>query len=78
MVLESPGCGKKGAFLCDTLSMEEECVDESQLCNGISECLNGRDESIEVCGEYLLFLHDTKQINVDFSHIHCLYRLIVG
>ncbi|XP_025091011.1 G-protein coupled receptor GRL101-like [Pomacea canaliculata] len=41
-------CAEDWSFKCDE-SMQE-CIDPKFLCNGVSECLNGRDESVEQCG----------------------------
>ncbi|KAK6167360.1 hypothetical protein SNE40_021407 [Patella caerulea] len=43
-------CSLESSFKCDLESEIAECVDQSLVCNGISECLNGRDESVEICG----------------------------
>ena len=43
-------CRLKKPFYCEGRS-RDECIDQTLTCNGISECSNGRDESIEICGE---------------------------
>ena len=40
-------CGAEDMFRCD----ETECVPQDTRCNGISECKNGLDESVQECGE---------------------------
>ncbi|KAK7483114.1 hypothetical protein BaRGS_00025610 [Batillaria attramentaria] len=47
---EASLCDEDWSFTCD--EARTECIDPSLTCNGVSECRNGRDESVEQCGEY--------------------------
>ena len=47
MVTSSDECDEPHMFRCDVTS----CVSRSRRCNGVSECANGRDESVAECGE---------------------------
>jgi len=40
-------CDPLKQFMCDEL----QCIEPEQKCNGVTECRNGRDEGIPVCGE---------------------------
>ncbi|XP_076437604.1 G-protein coupled receptor GRL101-like [Babylonia areolata] len=41
-------CRSDVSFKCD-VSMTQ-CIDARLTCNGVAECQNGRDESVEICG----------------------------
>ncbi len=52
---EPRNCKAATPFFCD-LSSQDVCIDQSQTCNGVSECSSGRDESVEICGEFFVFV----------------------
>lgn len=39
----------KGEFACDTHEYMSKCVSFSQVCDGHTDCIGGRDESDEFC-----------------------------
>lgn len=41
-------CSSKEMFLCSQKPLE--CISETLTCNGVSECANGADESVSICG----------------------------
>ncbi|ESO99179.1 hypothetical protein LOTGIDRAFT_142042, partial [Lottia gigantea] len=43
-------CQLETSFECEPDVNGLDCVDKSLVCNGVSNCLNGRDESVEICG----------------------------
>ena len=46
---ENTLCKDDDSFKCDVTMTE--CIDPGLTCNGIAECRNGNDESVEICGE---------------------------
>ena len=47
---EDNTCSEPDEFLCGS----GQCISSDKRCNGISECIDGRDESVSVCGELLV------------------------
>ncbi|XP_069137842.1 G-protein coupled receptor GRL101-like [Argopecten irradians] len=41
-------CANPDSFHCNEAGTE--CIDQSLVCNGVSECSTGKDESVDVCG----------------------------
>lgn len=48
--ISDTSCTSADKFICSEQPLE--CVSAKLTCNGISECSNGADESVSVCGTY--------------------------
>ena len=46
-------CNMEDPFYCEVKG-QGACIHQSQTCNGISECTNGKDETVEICGKLQL------------------------
>ena len=42
-------CDSEDIFICQTDPLE--CIEKEATCNGIAECSNGHDESVQTCGK---------------------------
>lgn len=44
-------CRSDNMFLCSQNPLE--CISDKLICNGISECANGADEKVSICGNII-------------------------
>ena len=42
-------CDSEDIFICQSDPLE--CIEKEATCNGIAECSNGHDESVQTCGK---------------------------